>query len=113
MAEEVISRREPLRVGVVGLGWAGQQHMQRYAARPDVQLVGIAGLEEDQRAELAQRYQVPLAVADWQELIERGELDAVSVAVPTFLHAPVAIAALEAGAHVLTEKPMARTSAEA
>lgn len=104
---------QPLRVGVVGLGWAGQQHMERYAARPDVQLVGIAGLEEEQRAELAQRYEVPVAVADWQELIARGELDAVSIATPTFLHAPVAIAALEAGAHVLTEKPMARTSAEA
>lgn len=107
------SERQPLRVGVVGLGWAGQQHMARYAERPDVQLVGIAGLEEEQRTELAQRYQVPLAVADWQELIARGELDAVSVATPTFLHAPVAIAALEAGAHVLTEKPMARSSAEA
>ena len=113
MAEVVSSRSQPLRVGVVGLGWAGQQHMERYAARPDVQLVGIAGLEEDQRAELAQRYQVPLAVADWQELIDRGELDALSVAPPTFLHAPVAIAALQAGAPVLTEKPMARTSAEA
>lgn len=114
MADDVNSpEHQPLRVGVVGLGWAGQQHMQRYAARPDVQLVGIAGLEEEQRTELAQRYEVPIAVADWQELIAEGELDAVSVATPTFLHAPVAIAALEAGAHVLTEKPMARTSAEA
>lgn len=103
----------PLRVGVVGLGWAGQQHMDRYADRPDVELAGIAGLEAGVRAELARRYDVPLAVADWQELIAHGELDAVSVATPTFLHAPVAIAALEAGAHVLTEKPMARTSAEA
>lgn len=103
----------PLRVGVVGLGWAGQQHMNRYAERADVELVGIAGLEDERRAELAERYGVQVAVADWQDLLAQGELDAVSVATPTFLHAPVAIAALEAGAHVLTEKPMARTSAEA
>lgn len=103
----------PLRVGVIGLGWAGQQHLEAYAARDDVDVVGIAGLEVDLREQLAAEFDVPLALADWRELIEVAELDAVSIALPTFLHAPVAIAALDAGIHVLSEKPMARSSQEA
>ncbi|MCK6067640.1 MULTISPECIES: Gfo/Idh/MocA family protein [Microbacterium] len=107
------SASTPLRVGVVGLGWAGQQHIAAYAANPDVDLVAIAGLEDGPRAELAEQFGIPVAVADWQELFSSTPLDAVSVAVPTFLHAPIAIAALQRGIHVLSEKPIARSAAEA
>lgn len=107
------SASAPLRVGVVGLGWAGQQHIAAYAANPDVDLVAIAGLEDGPRAELAEQFDIPVAVADWQELFSGTPLDAVSVAVPTFLHAPIAIAALQRGIHVLSEKPIARSAAEA
>jgi predicted dehydrogenase len=103
----------PLRVGVVGLGWAGQQHIAAYTAHPDVELVGIAGLEEDARRELAEQFDVEVAVADWRELLDSTPLDAISVAVPTFLHAPIAVAALERGIHVLSEKPIARSAPEA
>jgi predicted dehydrogenase len=51
--------------------------------------------------------------ADWQELLKSGLIDAVSVATPVYLHAPMTVAALEAGCHVLCEKPMAMSSAEA
>src|SRR5690349_12366051 len=101
------SADRPLRVGVVGVGWAGQQHLDRYIARPDVEVVGIAGMEAEVLAALAAEHDIPLAVPDWQTLLEQAELDAISVAVPTFLHAPIAIAALDAGVHVLSEKPMA------
>ncbi len=101
-----------MRVGVVGLGWAGQQHIDAYDALDGVTLAGIAGLEDDVRAELAERYRVEHAVARWEDLLEL-ELDALSVAVPTFLHAPIAIAALERGLHVLCEKPIARSPEEA
>ncbi|QEW03739.1 Gfo/Idh/MocA family protein [Microbacterium lushaniae] len=107
------SASAPLRVAVVGLGWAGQQHIAAYAANPDVDLVAIAGLEDAPRAELAEKFGIPVAVADWQELFSSTPLDAVSVAVPTFLHAPIAIAALQRGIHVLSEKPIARSAAEA
>ena len=101
-----------MRVGVVGLGWAGQQHIDAYDALDGVTVAAIAGLEDDVRTELAGKYGIEHAVARWEDLLEL-ELDAVSVAVPTFLHAPIAIAALERGLHVLSEKPIARTSAEA
>lgn len=107
------SADRPLRVGVIGLGWAGQQHLNRYAAREDVDVVGIAGLEDKVRDKLAKAFDVPFAVPHWEDLLEQADLEAVSIAVPTFLHAPIAIAALDAGLHVLSEKPMARTAAEA
>ncbi|MDN4614208.1 Gfo/Idh/MocA family oxidoreductase [Leifsonia sp. F6_8S_P_1B] len=103
----------PLRAGVVGLGWAGQQHMAAYDALPGVELVAIAGMEDEPRAALGDRYGVDRRYRDWQELVADGDLDVLSVAVPTFLHAPITIGALDAGIHVLSEKPIARTADEA
>ncbi|WP_158862363.1 Gfo/Idh/MocA family protein [Leifsonia sp. AG29] len=103
----------PLRAGVIGLGWAGQQHMDAYAAIPGVELVAIAGMEDGPRAELGDTYGVERRYRDWKDLVADGDLDVVSVAVPTFLHAPIAVGALDAGIHVLSEKPIARTAAEA
>ena len=95
------------------MGWAGHQHADAYAELPGVELAGIAGLEEPVRAALAAKHGVERHVASWEELLEDDSLDVVSVAVPTFLHAPIAIAALERGLHVLSEKPIARTVEEA
>jgi predicted dehydrogenase len=108
------AKRSPtLRVGVVGLGWAGRQHIGAYHTLPGAKVVAIAGMEEDVRTELAAEHGIEHAVARWEDLLEIDGLDAVSVAVPTFLHAPIAIAALERGIHVLCEKPMALSAAEA
>ncbi|MGO4298982.1 Gfo/Idh/MocA family protein [Leifsonia sp. RAF41] len=103
----------PLRAGVVGLGWAGQQHMAAYDALPGVELVAIAGMEDGPRADLGEQYGIDRLHRDWKDLVAEGDLDVVSVAVPTFLHAPIAVGALDAGIHVLSEKPIARTAAEA
>jgi predicted dehydrogenase len=104
-----------LRVGVIGLGWAGQQHMKAYAAMDGVELVAIAGQEDHLRQELGDRYEIPenRRLVDFSDLLAIDALDAVSIAVPTFLHAPIAIAALEKGLHVLTEKPIAANVADA
>jgi predicted dehydrogenase len=103
----------PLRVGVVGLGWAGQQHLAAYHSHPDTEIVALAGLEDGPRAKLARKYGIEQAVAEWKDLLKVEGLDAVSVCVPTFLHAPIAVAALNRGAHVLSEKPMALNAPEA
>jgi predicted dehydrogenase len=92
----------PLRAAVVGLGWAGQQHMKAYAELPGVELVAISGKEQALGTSLCEEFAVPLFVDDWTELLAQTELDVVSIALPTYLHAPVAIAALERGVHVLT-----------
>ncbi|WP_248763200.1 Gfo/Idh/MocA family protein [Pseudarthrobacter sp. SSS035] len=105
-------RSEELRVGVVGIGWAGQQHLKAYESLEGVRIVSLAGMEQELRDSLQAEYSIPNAFAGWEEMLEHGGLDAISVAVPTFLHAPIAIAALERGLHVLSEKPIARNAVE-
>jgi predicted dehydrogenase len=102
-----------VKVGVIGVGWAGQQHIKAYAALDGVELIAIAGLEEEMRRSLSDEFGVPHSVARWEDLLELEGLEAVSVAVPTFLHAPIAIAALQRGLHVLSEKPIALNGEEA
>ncbi|MDQ0674580.1 putative dehydrogenase [Pseudarthrobacter siccitolerans] len=103
---------EELRVGVVGIGWAGQQHLKAYDSLEGVRIVSLAGMEQELRDSLQAEYSIPNAFAGWEEMLEHGGLDAISVAVPTFLHAPIAVAALERGIHVLSEKPIARNAVE-
>jgi predicted dehydrogenase len=102
-----------LRAGVVGLGWAGGRHLDGYKAHPDVELVALAGLEEDRLQELGSQFEIPNLHRDFEDLVARDDLDIVSVCTPNHLHAPITIAALENGKHVLCEKPLARDAAEA
>ncbi|SDG76433.1 Gfo/Idh/MocA family protein [Microbacterium pygmaeum] len=104
-----------LRAGVVGLGWAGQQHMQAYAAHPDVELVALAGREADLMLQSGDEYGIEQSdrYADYRDLFEGTDLDVVSIATPTALHAPIAIDALNHGVHTLSEKPMAENAQKA
>ncbi|QUH01897.1 Gfo/Idh/MocA family oxidoreductase [Saccharopolyspora erythraea] len=101
-----------LRVGIIGIGWAGRQHLAAYHELPNVEIAAIAGMETGPLAALGTQYGVSALFQKWEDLIEAADLDAVSIAVPTYLHAPIAIAALERGLHVLTEKPLARNGVE-
>jgi len=74
--------------------------------------VALAGLEEDRLQQLGETRNVPNLYRHYEELLARDDIDAVSIGVPNFLHAPVAIAALNRGMHVLCEKPLARTAGE-
>lgn len=102
---------ETVRVGVIGCG-AGLGHVRHYAALPGVDLVALAGLDRDRCQRITQEYRIPRLYADYSELLAQPDIDAVSVCVPNYLHAPVTITALEAGKHVLVEKPLATTVAE-
>ena len=106
------SEPRKLRAGVVGLGWAGRQHMAAYDASPDVELVGLAGMEVEPMRELGDQYGIAADQrhGDWKNLVAAGELDILSIATPTTLHGPIAVAALDAGVHVLSEKPMAENA---
>lgn len=105
MTESLANKR--LRAGVVGLGWAGQQHMDSYAQSENVDLVAIAGMETHLQESLGAKYGVEGSYSDWQAMIAEADLDVVSVCTPTSLHGPITIGALKAGVHVLSEKPMA------
>lgn len=102
-----------LRVGVVGLGWAGRQHLDAYSKIPGVEVAALASMEADRLTALADEFAVPGRYGRWEDLLEGDRLDALSVCAPPYLHAPIAVAALEAGTHVLSEKPMALSGDEA
>lgn len=103
----------PIRVGVVGLGFAGETAIRGFQKIPGVEVVALAGLEADRLASLGETYHIPHLYASYEDLVAHEGLDAISVGVPNVLHAPVAIAALERGLHVLCEKPLAGTLADA
>ncbi|KJS76887.1 MAG: UDP-N-acetyl-D-glucosamine dehydrogenase [Comamonadaceae bacterium BICA1-1] len=101
---------KPLRCAVIGVGYLGKFHAQKYAQLPGCELVAVA----DSRLDVAQAVAKPLgcrAVADYRELL--GQVDVVSVVVPTQAHHAVTLDFLRAGAHVLVEKPIAVTLEQA
>lgn len=100
-----------LRAAVVGYGWAGEQHAAAYAAHPEVELVAVAGKEPDRAATFRTAFGPLTTYEDWTTLLTHERIDVLSVATPTFLHAPITIAALDAGVHVLCEKPLAESLA--
>ena len=107
------STPDVLRVGVVGLGYAGTTHLTSFAGIPGVQVVALAGKETDRLALLGAEYNLPHLFEDWEELVALPDLDIVSIATPNALHHPIAVAALAAGKHVFCEKPLALDTAQA
>ncbi len=93
-----------LKVGVIGIGRMGAYHVEKYAAIPDVELIGIADIDFDKARETAARFNTK-AYGDYRELAPM--IQAATVAVPTSLHYEVACDLLEAGVHLLVEKPLA------
>ncbi len=96
------------KAAVLGAGFIAGFHADGYLRLPDVQLCGICDQDENKAAAMADKYHCA-AYLDAMDLLEREKPDLVSVCLPTFLHAPYTVAALESGAHVLCEKPMALT----
>lgn len=99
-----------IRVGVIGVGYLGKLHARIYAGMPDVELVGVADVNADAAREVAAQHGCT-AHTDPSELLDK--VDAVSIVVPTSLHLPVARPFLERGVHMLMEKPLAPSLAEA
>src|SRR5712664_2740435 len=108
--QQVATRRAALiRTAVVGVGYLGRFHAQKYASLPNSHLVGVADPSATARSAVAAELGVA-AYADYRELL--GHVDAVSIVTPTPLHYHVATDFLDAGANVLVEKPMTVTVAE-
>ncbi|HEY2153923.1 MAG TPA: Gfo/Idh/MocA family oxidoreductase [Vicinamibacterales bacterium] len=97
-----------VRVGVLGAGaWARGAHLPGYLRDPRCRVVAIADTEVDRAREAARECGVPTATADARELIGRDDIDLIDVCTPSHTHFELAWAALEAGKHVLCEKPVA------
>ncbi|MFZ5815159.1 MAG: Gfo/Idh/MocA family protein [Bacillota bacterium] len=104
----------PLRIGIIGPGaFAEKMHIPGYKQAGDgVELVAVAGRELARAERVAREHGFARDYDSYEEMLAREQLDAVSVCTPNRYHAPAAIAALKAGAHVLCEKPPAMNPAE-
>jgi UDP-N-acetylglucosamine 3-dehydrogenase len=98
---------DKIRGGVIGVGSMGRHHVRVLAENDSIELVGIADTDEKRVSELADKYKCPYYL-NFQALLDK-KLDFVVVAVPTSLHHDVGVSAIESGAHVLIEKPIANT----
>ena len=97
-----------LKVAVIGVGSMGRNHARVYSELPGAKLVGVADTNLAVAQEVAARFGGN-AYLDYQELLESERPDAISIAVPTAQHEGVSLASLEAGAHILIEKPITAT----
>ncbi|GIX07897.1 MAG: oxidoreductase [Candidatus Poribacteria bacterium] len=100
-----------LGVGIVGAGRISGAHAHAVARHPELFLVGVAEPDEERRTRFVERFGGE-GFSAYSELLEREEVRLVLVCLPHWLHAPVAIEAMEAGKHVMVEKPMAMTLEE-
>ncbi len=100
--------RSKLRVGVLGAGnWAHSAHIPGWQRDPRAEVVAICDVEKSRAEEFAQHFDIPQATDDWQAIVGRSDIDVIDVVTPSHTHFELSWAALEAGKHVLCEKPVA------
>lgn len=102
--------KKQIRVGIIGFGFIGPHHLDaiRRLGFADVTAIATRSLK-DAKAK-AERHHIEKAYGDWRSLIDDPDIDVVDIATPTHLHEPLALAAVQAGKHVIVDKPMALTS---
>ncbi len=104
---------DKLRCAVIGTGGIGLDHIHSLTTCHRAAAVAIAETNPQRAREASLRHNIPRSYTDYHELLEQPDIDAVTIALPNHLHAPVAIEALKARKHVLLEKPMATSAKEA
>ncbi|MGH2361616.1 MAG: Gfo/Idh/MocA family protein [bacterium] len=109
-----MSQAEPLRIGIVGLGFGGTVHLPAFLSLPGVQVVGVADSGSGRARRVAAGVGRDVRAWDsWKEAVEGDDVDAISVATPPYVQAEIVRAALGAGKHVLCEKPFGMSGKEA
>ena len=104
----------PLRIGFIGAGGNTRlRHLPGFQALPGVELTVVANRSRASSARVAAEFRIAGVAADWREVVERDDVDAICIGTWPYLHAEISIAALRAGKHVLTEARMACDADEA
>jgi len=101
-----------VRVGVIGLG-VGRWHIEHYLKHPAARIQAVCDRDEKVAQNLAAEFGIPQVFTDFDQFLAKADVQAVSVAVPNYLHKAMTMACLDRGLHVLCEKPMAMDTAEA
>jgi predicted dehydrogenase len=102
-----------IKVAIFGIGFMGRVHVEALRRLGTVEVVGVAGRTAESAREFATAHAIDRSTADYRELLSDPEIEAVHICSPNALHFPMAQAALQANKHVLCEKPLASTVAEA
>jgi len=106
-------KKSSFNIAVFGAGAIGLDHLGAFQQHPAANVAAIADNHASRGAEAAKLFDVPLVATDYRELLARDDIDVVSIALPNYLHFPVALDALKAGKHVMLEKPMATNARDA
>jgi len=104
---------QKIRVAIAGAGFAAETHADGYSRFPLAEMVAVSSLSEERARDFARRWCIPHFTTHWQDLIERRDVDLLSVCVPTNMHRDLTVAAAEAGKHVICEKPLTTSLAKA
>lgn len=110
---KTIRSKAGCRVAVIGAGAIGLDHLASFGLHPAAHVVAIAEVSPKRGREAAERFGVPEVETDYRAILARDDIDVVSIALPNYLHAPVALDALRAGKHVMLDKPMATCARDA
>lgn len=98
---------EPIRVGIVGVGQIGKQHVQNHHENPNAEIIAIADINTNEANRVAAEHDIAYVYSDFREMMQRDDIQAIDICLHNNFHAPVTLAALEAGKHAHSEKPMA------
>ena len=104
---------QQVKVGIAGLGFAGVEHLKGYQEYSRSEVLAVCDLNQEHAKQVAEEYEIPFIYTDHREMLANDDINTISVGLPNFLHAPVTIDSLNAGKHVLCEKPPARNAEEA
>lgn len=107
------SRLDPLRVAIIGTGFGARVQLPGFMSLAETNVVALCGRSEKKTKDIAAQYGVRAVYTDYEQMLVDVQPDIVSITTPPHLHNPMTIAALQTGAHVLCEKPLAVTATEA
>lgn len=101
---------DTVKIGIVGSKFAAMLHSESYKRCPHAEMVAVAAI--DNLPEFADEYQIPRRYDDYREMLEKEDLDLLSVCVPNYLHKEIVLAGAEAGVDMICEKPLATSLAD-
>src|SRR4051812_40205504 len=104
--------KKKLNIGIIGTGWPGQMHAEALRLIDGAKLYACADVDDVRRAAFVKEYAPEKSYGEYHELLNDPEVEAAIVCLPNFLHFPASLAAIQAGKHVLCEKPPTLNGAE-
>jgi predicted dehydrogenase len=113
LSQQFARSPETIRVAVIGTGFGEAVHLPALQQVSEFRIMAVCSRRAERAHSAAQNFGATIATTDYRELVERSDIDAVIIATPPYLHHAMTMTALGAGKHVLCEKPMAKTVAEA